>query len=475
MPGTNLTRAEARTRSDLLRVDEYRVDLDFTNAAGPAGTATFDSVTEIRFVCARPGASTFVDLVAPRVREITLNGRALDPAAAYVDGRVELTDLAADNVLRIAADCAYMNTGEGLHRTVDPADQRVYLYTHFEVPEARRLYATFEQPDLKASFTFTVTAPAGWLVLSNSPAPEPEAAPTGTDSAGVDGGGARAGVATWRFAPTPRISTYLTAIIAGDYHYVTDTYAAADGRVVPFGIACRQSMAEHLDADEIFDITTQGFDYYIERFDQPYPFAKYDQVFVPEYNIGAMENVGCVTFAEAFIFRSRTTQAAHQSRAEVILHELAHMWFGDLVTMRWFNDVWMKEVFANFMAAKIVNPAFPNVNHDLRFLVSYYPTAYAVDRTGGTHPIRQELGNLNDAGTLYGNIIYDKAPIVMRQLERLLGPEKLQAGLRVYLKEYQFGNATWLDLIKILNEHASLDLTSWSHAWVEEAGRPSIR
>ena len=211
MPGTNLTRDEARIRGELLRIDTYAVDLDFT-----AGGATFDSVTEIHFACTSPGASTFVDLIAPRVRAITLNGRALDPATVYLDSRVHLDDLAADNVLRIEADCAYMNTGEGLHRTVDPADGRTYLYTHFEVPEARRLYATFEQPDLKASFAFTVTVPQGWLVISNSPAPIP------TPALGRNGA-VRDDAATWRFAPTPRISTYLTAVVAGDYHYVTDT------------------------------------------------------------------------------------------------------------------------------------------------------------------------------------------------------------------------------------------------------------
>ncbi|HKE65161.1 MAG TPA: aminopeptidase N [Micromonosporaceae bacterium] len=475
MPGTNLTRAEARTRSDLLRVDDYRVDLDFTNAADPANTATFESVTEIRFACTRPGASTFVDLVAPRVREISLNGRAVDPATAYVDGRVELTDLAADNVLRIAADCAYMNTGEGLHRTVDPVDQRVYLYTHFEVPEARRLYATFEQPDLKASFTFTVTAPAGWLVLSNSPAPEPEAAQTGTDSAGIDGGGARAGVATWRFAPTPRISTYLTAIIAGDYHYVTDTYAAADGRVVPFGIACRRSMAEHLDADEIFDITRQGFDYYIERFDQPYPFAKYDQVFVPEYNIGAMENVGCVTFAEAFIFRSRTTQAARQSRAEVILHELAHMWFGDLVTMRWWDDLWLKESFATYLSVRCLADATAYRDAWTGFASEDKAWALRQDELPSTHPIVADIRDLDDVALNFDGITYAKGAAVLKQLVAWVGADEFFAGARRYFVDHAWGNTTLADLLAALEQASGRELSSWSRDWLQTAGPNALR
>src|SRR5215467_6334142 len=275
MPGLNLTRDEARERAALLSIDSYRVDLDFT-----AGGDTFDSVTEIRFAASTPGASTFVDLVAARVREVSLNGRALDPAEVVGVGRVRLDGLAADNVLRVAADCVYMNTGEGLHRTVDPVDGRTYLYTHFEAPEARRLYATFEQPDLKATFAFTVTAPAGWVVLSNSATPPP-------------GPSSDPGASVWRFAPTPRISTYLTAVVAGEYHMVHDSHTTPDGQVIPLGVACRASVAEHLEPDDILAVTRRGLDYYIERFAQPYPFDKYDQVFLPEYNIGAMENVGC--------------------------------------------------------------------------------------------------------------------------------------------------------------------------------------
>jgi aminopeptidase N len=463
VPGTNLTRDEARTRGELLRIDTYAVDLDFT-----AGGATFDSVTEIHFACTSPGESTFVDLIAPRVRTITLNGRALDAATTYVDNRVLLDDLAADNVLRIEADCAYMNTGEGLHRTVDPADGRTYLYTHFEVPEARRLYATFEQPDLKASFAFTVTVPRGWLVISNSPAPTPAPA-VAADGAVRDDAG------TWRFAPTPRISTYLTAVVAGDYHYVTDTYTAADGRVVPFGVACRRSLAEHLEPTDIFEITKQGFDYYIEHFDQPYPFAKYDQVFVPEYNIGAMENVGCVTFTEAFVFRSKTTEASRQSRAEVILHELAHMWFGDLVTMRWWDDLWLKESFATYLAARCLAEATRYRDAWTTFASDDKTWALRQDELPSTHPIVADIRDLDDVALNFDGITYAKGASVLKQLVAWVGADEFFAGAQRYFADHAWGNTTLADLLAALEQTSGRDLSAWSREWLQTAGPNTLR
>jgi aminopeptidase N len=463
VPGTNLTRDEARTRSELLRIDTYAVDLDFT-----ASGATFDSVTEIRFACTSPGASTFVDLIAPRVRAITLNGRDVDPATAYADSRVHLDDLAADNVLRITADCAYMNTGEGLHRTVDPADGRTYLYTHFEVPEARRLYATFEQPDLKASFAFTVTVRDSWLVLSNSPSPVPT--PTVTPE-----GSLRDGASTWRFDPTPRISTYITAIIAGEYHYVTDTYTSPDGQVVPFGVACRQSLAAYLDPADIFEITKQGFDYYIERFAQPYPFGKYDQVFVPEYNIGAMENVGCVTFTEAFIFRSKTTEASRQSRAEVILHELAHMWFGDLVTMRWWDDLWLKESFATYLAARCLAEATRYRDAWTAFASDDKAWALRQDELPSTHPIVADIRDLDDVALNFDGITYAKGASVLKQLVAWVGPDEFFTGARRYFVDHAWGNTTLADLLAALEQTSGRDLSAWSREWLQTAGPNTLR
>ena len=457
MPGLNLTRDEARTRAALLSVDSYRVDLDFSG-----GGDTFDSVTEIRFTAGDPGASTFVDLIAARVREVTLNGRELDPTDVVTTGRVRLDGLAADNVLRIAADCVYMNTGEGLHRTVDPVDGRTYLYTHFEAPEARRLYATFEQPDLKAAFTFTVTAPSGWVVLSNSatPRPVPADAP---------------GSSVWRFAPTPRISTYLTAVVAGEYHMVHDSYTSPAGQVIPLGVACRASVAEYLEADDILATTRQGLDYYIDRFAQPYPFDKYDQVFLPEYNIGAMENVGCVTFTESFVFRSRATAADYQSRAEVILHEMAHMWFGDLVTMRWWDDLWLKESFATYMAARALDEATPYAGAWTAFANSGKARGLKQDQLPSTHPIVADIRDLEDVALNFDGITYAKGAAVLKQLVAWVGADAFFAGVQAYFEAHAWGNTTLTDLLDALEKPSGRDLRAWSRDWLQTAGPNTLR
>ncbi|MGA8988678.1 M1 family metallopeptidase, partial [Aeromicrobium sp.] len=329
MPGTNLTREEASERASTVSTETYDVQLDLTLASD----TRFGSITTIRFG-ATPGSSTFVDLVDGDISSITLNGAPID-VSAYVDHRIALTGLALDNELVVEATLPYSRSGEGLHRFVDPVDQRIYLYTQFEVPDARRVFATFEQPDLKATFEFHVTAPAAWAVVSNSPTPEPAAA--GADTA------------TWHFAPTKRMSTYITALIAGEYVSLTDSYQGEYGEI-PLGVFCRQSLVEHLDADDIFLITKQGFEFFEGAFEMAYPFGKYDQLFVPEYNMGAMENAGAVTFRDEMIFRSRQTVAAYEQRANTILHEMAHMWFGDLVTMKWWDDLWLNESFAEFAA-----------------------------------------------------------------------------------------------------------------------------
>ncbi|MET7800313.1 aminopeptidase N [Streptomyces decoyicus] len=466
MPGTNLTRDEAQQRARLLTVEAYEVDLDLSGAqeggdADGSGHGTFRSVTTVRFDSAEAGADTFIDLVAPAVHEVRLNGEALDAGEVFKDSRIALTGLRAGrNELRVVADCAYTNTGEGLHRFVDPVDQQAYLYTQFEVPDARRVYASFEQPDLKAAFQFTVKAPEGWTVISNSPTPEP------SDN-------------VWRFEPTPRISTYITALIAGPYHSVHSTYEK-DGRTVPLGIYCRPSLAGHLDADEIFAVTRQGFDWFQEKFDYAYPFAKYDQLFVPEFNAGAMENAGAVTIRDQYVFRSKVTDAAYEVRAETILHELAHMWFGDLVTMEWWNDLWLNESFATYtsIACQAYAPGSKWPHSWTTFANSMKTWAYRQDQLPSTHPIMAEINDLDDVLVNFDGITYAKGASVLKQLVAYVGMDEFFQGVQAYFKAHAYGNTRLSDLLGALEETSGRDLKTWSKKWLETAGinilRPEI-
>ncbi|WP_240138677.1 aminopeptidase N [Streptomyces sp. MUM 178J] len=467
MPGTNLTREEAQRRAELLTVDSYEIDLDLSGAQGsgdsPAeqGEGAYRSVTRVRFDCAEDGAETFIDLVAPAVHQVELNGKALDVAAVFRDSRIALKHLREGrNELKVVADCAYTNTGEGLHRFVDPVDEQAYLYTQFEVPDARRVFASFEQPDLKATFQFTVKAPEGWTVISNSPTPKPE------DN-------------EWRFEPTPRMSTYVTALIVGPYHSVHSTYEK-DGRVVPLGVYCRPSLAEFLDAEAIFEVTRQGFDWFQEKFDYPYPFAKYDQLFVPEFNAGAMENAGAVTIRDQYVFRSKVTDAAYEVRAEAILHELAHMWFGDLVTMEWWNDLWLNESFATFtsIACQAYAPGSKWPHAWTTFANSMKTWAYRQDQLPSTHPIMAEIRDLDDVLVNFDGITYAKGASVLKQLVAYVGMEEFFRGVQAYFKRHAFGNTRLSDLLGALEETSGRDLKAWSKAWLETAGinilRPEI-
>ncbi|MEV8564754.1 aminopeptidase N [Streptomyces sp. NPDC051322] len=463
MPGTNLTREEAQQRARLLTVDAYEIDLDLSGAQ--AG-GTYRSVTTVRFDSAEAGAETFIDLIAPTVHEVVLNGAALDAAGVFKDSRIALAGLlAGPNELRVVADCAYTNTGEGLHRFVDPVDDQAYLYTQFEVPDARRVFASFEQPDLKATFAFTVKAPEGWTVISNSPLQGPADA-TPDDQ-------------VWRFEPTPRISTYITALIAGPYHSVHSSYEK-DGRTVPLGIYCRPSLAEFLDAEAIFDVTRQGFDWFQEKFDYDYPFAKYDQLFVPEFNAGAMENAGAVTFRDQYVFRSKVTDAAYEARAETILHELAHMWFGDLVTMEWWNDLWLNESFATYTSVACLAHA-PNSKWPgswTTFANSEKTWAYRQDQLPSTHPIMAEINDLDDVLVNFDGITYAKGASVLKQLVAYVGTDEFFRGVQAYFKRHAFGNTRLPDLLGALEETSGRDLKAWSKAWLETAGinilRPEI-
>ncbi|MCR8579595.1 aminopeptidase N [Streptomyces sp. Isolate_219] len=470
MPGTNLTRDEAQERARLLTVDAYEIDLDLSAAqeGGAPGSAedgstggTYRSVTTVRFDVAEAGADSFIDLVAPAVREVVLNGEALDPGEVFKDSRIALAGLRAGrNDLTVVADCAYTNTGEGLHRFVDPVDQQAYLYTQFEVPDARRVFASFEQPDLKATFQFTVKAPEGWTVISNSPTPEP------SDN-------------VWRFEPTPRISTYITALIVGPYHSVHSSYEK-DGRTVPLGIYCRPSLAEHLDADEIFAVTRQGFEWFEEKFDYDYPFAKYDQLFVPEFNAGAMENAGAVTIRDQYVFRSKVTDAAYEVRAETILHELAHMWFGDLVTMEWWNDLWLNESFATYtsIACQAYAPGSKWPHSWTTFANSMKTWAYRQDQLPSTHPIMAEINDLDDVLVNFDGITYAKGASVLKQLVAYVGMDEFFQGVQAYFKAHAYGNTRLSDLLGALEETSGRDLKTWSKKWLETAGinilRPEI-
>jgi aminopeptidase N len=459
MPGKNLSRDEAARRAALLSVSSYRISLDLGNAADPQ-PRTFGSTSTITFTCAEPGASSFLDLIAPSVRSVTLNGVELDPDEVFQDSRVQLSGLRAENEVTVVADCAYSRTGEGLHRFSDPADGRVYLYTQFEPADARRLYANFEQPDLKASFTFDVKVPAGWYISSNS-APAKRAPVVN-------------GVAHWTFLPTRRISTYITAVVAGPYHVASEHYTRelADGSTleIPLNALCRLSLAEHFDADAVFDVTKRGLDFFHDKFDYPYPFGKYDQAFVPEYNLGAMENPGCVTFTEEYVFRSKQTDTAYEGRTNVLLHEMAHMWFGDLVTMKWWDDLWLKESFADFMGSYASIGATRWTNAWISFANRRKAWAYRQDQLPSTHPIVATIDDLEDAKLNFDGITYAKGASVLKQLVAYVGEDEFLEGSRHYFRQHAFGNTTLADLLRALEETSGRDLSAWSKAWLETSG-----
>ncbi|MBS2937199.1 aminopeptidase N [Nocardioides sp. J2M5] len=450
MPGTNLTRDEAATRAALLDVTSYAVTLDLTT-----GDTTFASTTTLEFTCREPGSSTFADLVAPTVREITLNGRSLDPATAYADSRIALDDLEATNTLVVVADCAYSNTGEGLHRFVDPVDDKVYLYSQFEVPDARRVFTTFEQPDLKSVFTFTVTAPSHWVVVSNAATPEPTPVADG--------------VATWSFPTTKRMSTYITAIVAGEYHGEFDTYEGKFG-TIPLGHYCRQSLKEHMDTAELVKLTKQSFAWFEEQFDYPYPFGKYDQLYVPEYNAGAMENAGCVTLRDEYLPRSRQPRSFFEFRASVITHEMAHMWFGDLVTMKWWDDLWLNESFAEWACYWCEANATEFDDAWTGFANARKQTGYRADQLPSTHPIAADNVDLHAVEVNFDMITYAKGASVLKQLVAWVGIEPFLQGLRAYFKEWEYGNPEFKDLLGTLEKESGRELQGWAQEWLQTAG-----
>jgi len=454
MHTAEITRAETADRAGLLHVESYDVTLDLTRAG-----QSFSSTSVVIFDCADPGAASYADLIAETVHAITLNGTPVDPATAYADGRIALTDLAERNELRVVADCAYGTGGFGLQRSVDSADGRVYTFTQFEAAHARRVFANFEQPDLKARFTFHVIAPEHWTVFSNQPAPDPQ--------------WAGEGVVAWHFPATPRISTYLTAIAAGEYHVVRDTHTTPAGQLIPLGLACRQSMVPFLDVADILLVTRQGLDYFTGLFGE-YPFDKYDQVFVPD-NAGAMENVGCVILTESLLFRSKVTDVMYEQRAMIILHEMAHQWFGDLVTMKWWEDLWLNESFAEFAGFLAAADATRFTQAWTAFCGGRKIWGYGQDQLPSTHPIAADVPTLSQAEANFDGISYAKGASVLKQLVAYVGPDAFFAGIRAYFAEHGWGNATLADLLRALQASSGRGLADWSKAWLETAGPNTLR
>ena len=445
----NLTRDEARWRAEAIHDVRYRVTLNLSEED------SFTSESVIRFGCRERGADTFLDLTALDVRSMEVNGRSIR-AGAFDGNRVHVSGLEERNEIRLVATCRYYRTEVGMHRFQDPVDGRVYLHTHLEPFGAHRVFACFDQPDLKGAFDFTVIAPQGWEVVSNSP---PVGPPSPAGSA-----------VQWSFETTPLMPPYITAVCAGPYHVVRDRH-----RDIALGLYCRQSLAEHLDPEELLEVTRQGFDFFEPAFGYPYAFGKYDQVFIPESNSGAMENAGCVTFNDLYIFRSRVTDAARERRAETVLHEMAHMWFGDLVTMRWWDDLWLNESFASYMGVLSQAEATRFREAWTTFADTEKTWAYRQDQLPSTHPIVADVPDVESVHLNFDGISYAKGASVLKQLVAWVGQERFQEGLKLYCKRYEFGNASLDDFLAAVEEGSGRDLHAWSKEWLETAGVNTLR
>ncbi|MET9213666.1 MULTISPECIES: aminopeptidase N [unclassified Nocardia] len=461
MSAPNLTRDQAVERAATVAVQNYRIELDLTDQPRSAGSEvsdTFGSKTTVTFT-ATPGASTFIDLVAPRVRSAVLNGTPLDISDYDESTGITLPELAATNELVVEADCEYSHTGEGLHRFVDPADDNVYLYSQFETADAKRMFACFDQPDLKATFDIVATAPGDWRVVSNGATAEEHKV---------------GAVVRHTFATTPKMSTYLVAMIAGPYATWTDAYTDGHGEI-PLGLFCRASLAEHMDAERLFTETKQGFAFYHDNFGVPYAFGKYDQLFVPEFNAGAMENAGAVTFLEDYVFRSKVTRASYERRAETVLHEMAHMWFGDLVTMKWWDDLWLNESFATFASVLCQAEATEYTSAWTTFANVEKSWAYRQDQLPSTHPIAADIPDLHAVEVNFDGITYAKGASVLKQLVAYVGLQPFLAGLRAYFAEHAYGNATFDDLLAALEQASGRDLSDWGAQWLKTTGLNILR
>ena len=454
MPGLNSTRAEAAERSAHLAVHSYELTLDLTN-----GDETFISETKIKFSCNKAGYETFLDAVGKNVISATLNGQAVD-TSNYDGESIFIKNLAAENELIIKMNGLYSKTGEGLQRSVDPVDNEVYLYSQGETAFIRKMYPCFDQPDLKATFTLTAIAPNHWSVISNNPVKEK-----------VELADKKA---KWSFTTTPRISTYITALIAGPYYSVTDQYVGK--KTVPLGIYCRKSLAEHLDPEDIFLITKQGFAYFEKVFGLEYPFEKYDQIAVVDFNWGAMENAGAVTFLERLlVFRSKVTERMYNARANTILHEMAHMWFGNMVTMKWWDDLWLNESFAEWSSYLAMVEGTRFKNSWTGFNQERKNWAYRQDQLTTTHPIVSDMVDIDTVAGNFDGISYAKGASVLQQLVAHVGRDNFIAGLQKYFTKHAFKNTTLEDLLSELTLTSGRDLKPWVATWLQTAGVNTLR
>lgn len=465
----SLTRTEAAERAALLTVRATAVELDVT-----AGDAKFHSKTVIRFDARTPGADTFCEVKPATLHSVVLNGRMLD-VSTLADGRLPLRGLQASNELVVVADMAYSHEGEGLHRYVDPADGEVYVYGHSFMDAAPRIFACFDQPDLKSVYTLRVKAPEGWTVLGNASATRDAGlsnavvardAASGSALPGTAASGSASSGQWWELAETKPLSTYFVTVIAGPYHSV---YSEHDG--IPLGLHCRKSLSEYLDVDaeELFTVTGQCFDEYHRLFGVRYPFGKYDQVFCPEFNAGAMENPGCVTFRDQFIFRSAVTDNERGERAMVVAHEMAHMWFGDLVTMRWWDDLWLNESFADYLGHRVTAEATRFTDSWTAFAVGNKAFGYAADQRPSTHPISADVPDALAGLLNFDGISYAKGASVLRQLVARIGDEALLTGLREYFARHSYGNAELGDFLAVLAEASGRELGDWAAKWLRTA------
>lgn len=445
----NLTRVEAQERARLIGDASYDIKLNLRE-----GAITFGSETTVRFSSRDPSAATFIDFDAVELQEVTLNGRVLD-IKETTGGRIRLDSLEDTNELVVVGTCEYARTGTGLHRTVDPVDKNAYTYTQFEPFDAHRVFPCFDQPDLKATFTFSVEVPEEWVVVSNTrPVKRPEEGKAGT----------------WEFGVTPTMSTYLACVCCGPYVGFFDAY-----NDVELGWWARKSLAKYVDPDELFELTKAGFDFYQDLFDYPYMTKSYDQVFCPEYKFGAMENLGCVTYSERMIYRSKVTEAEREARAEVILHEMAHMWFGDLVTMRWWNDLWLNESFATYISYLAKERATRFTNSWVSFASGEKNWASRQDQLPTTHPIVADIPDIDAVHLNFDGITYAKGASVLKQLVAWVGEKSFFEGLRRYFKQHEWANTELPDFLAPLADESGRDLNAWSKEWLETSGVNTIR